>query len=87
MAKGGRWSDGWDVEVRDMRNAETTPTIIRRGIDHWRAVCGESRMHGSEGGRWKRAELIGTSPAAYPTRETRIGRPGHLARRRPEGLI
>src|SRR3954463_4616016 len=29
MAKGGRWSDGWDVEVRDMRDAETTLAIIR----------------------------------------------------------
>ena len=51
MAKGGRWSDGWDVEVRDMRDAETTPTIIREEIDHWRAVCGKSRMHGSVGGK------------------------------------
>jgi hypothetical protein len=51
MAKGGRWSDGRGGEVRDMRDAEPNPTIIRWDIDHWRAVCGESRMHGSEGGR------------------------------------
>jgi len=29
MAKGGRWSDGQGVEVRDMRDAETTLAIIR----------------------------------------------------------
>jgi len=29
MAKGGRWSDGEGVEVRDMRDAETTLAIIR----------------------------------------------------------
>jgi len=29
MAKGGRWSDGELVEVRDMRDAETTLAIIR----------------------------------------------------------
>ena len=34
---------------------------------HWRAGCGQSRTSGSEGGRRKRADLIGTSPAAYPT--------------------
>src|SRR5262245_61789935 len=25
---------------------------------HWRAVCGESRKHGSEGGGWKRTVLM-----------------------------
>ena len=29
MARGGRWSDGEVVEVRDMRDAETTLAIIR----------------------------------------------------------
>src|SRR4051812_40296393 len=29
MAKGDRWLDGWDGEVRDMRDAETTLAIIR----------------------------------------------------------
>src|SRR3954468_19238368 len=29
MAKGGRWSDDRGVEVRDMRDAETTLAIIR----------------------------------------------------------
>src|SRR3954463_5552417 len=29
MAKGGRWSDSRGVEVRDMRDAETTLVIIR----------------------------------------------------------
>jgi hypothetical protein len=61
------------------RETDTDPSDPGPGrldINHWRAVCGKSRMHGSEGGRWKRAELIGTSPAAYPTRETRIGLPG-----------
>ncbi len=32
MAKGGRWSDGEGVEVRDMRDAETTLAIIRTAI-------------------------------------------------------
>jgi len=32
----------------------------------WRAVCGENRKHGSEGGCWKSAHR-GNSPAAYPT--------------------
>src|SRR5512143_3687792 len=36
-------------------------------VDYWRAGCGQSRTSGSEGGRRKRADLIGTSPAAYPT--------------------
>ena len=58
MAKGGRWSDGRGVEVRDMRDAETPPTIIREEIDHWRAVCGESRMHSSEGGGRKRMQPV-----------------------------
>ena len=58
MAKGGRWSDGRDGEVRDMRDAETSLAIIRRDIDHWRAVCGESRMHGSEGGGRKRTQPV-----------------------------
>ena len=37
---------------------------------YWRAVCGESRMHGSEGGSWKSAlanSRLGNSLAAYPT--------------------
>ena len=88
MAKGDRWSDNQDVEVREMRSAETVLGII----GHWRAAVRSKdsspvrrgaagkglremhlagrlpyRKHGSEGGRWKRAEMIGTSPAAYPT--------------------
>jgi hypothetical protein len=59
----------------------------RSDINHWRAVCGKSRMHGSEGGRWKRAELIGTSPAAYPTRETESGRAHEDAGPSPVRLI
>ena len=34
MAKGGRWSDGELVEVRDMRDAETTLAIIRDTAIH-----------------------------------------------------
>jgi hypothetical protein len=37
------------------------------GSDHWRAVCGQSRLHGSGGGRRKRTRSTGTSPAAYLT--------------------
>ena len=59
MARGARGTRDAD--------AERTLAIIREEGNHWRAVCGESRKHGSEGGRWERAELIGTSPAAYPT--------------------
>ena len=38
MAKGGRWSDSRGVEVRDMRDAETTLVIIRAD---WIATTGE----------------------------------------------
>jgi hypothetical protein len=37
------------------------------GSNHWRAVCGQSRLHGSGGGRRKRTRSTGTSPAAYLT--------------------
>jgi hypothetical protein len=35
MAKGDRWSDNQNVEVREMRNAETVLGVIR---SHWRAA-------------------------------------------------
>src|SRR4051812_18894536 len=43
MAKGGRWSDDQDGEVREMRNAETVLGVIceREFVqdrDHWRAA-------------------------------------------------
>lgn len=40
------------------------------GSNHWRAVCGQSRLHGSGGGRRKRTRSTGTSPAAYLTLNT-----------------
>src|SRR4051812_49954121 len=40
------------------------------GSNHWRAVCGQSRLHGSGGGRRKRTRATGTSPAAYLTLST-----------------
>ncbi len=41
-------------------------------MTYWRAVCGESRKHGSEGGGWKRTgasprHLAGRLPYAYST--------------------
>jgi hypothetical protein len=42
------------------------------GNDHWRAVCGQSRLHGSGGGRRKRTQSTGTSPAAYLTLTTHL---------------
>jgi hypothetical protein len=53
MAKPVRWFMVKTVEVLVMRNAETTLTII-----HWRAVCGESRKHGSAGDGWKRTQPV-----------------------------
>ncbi len=42
------------------------------GSNHWRAVCGQSRLHGSGGGRRKRTRSTGTSPAAYLTLNTHV---------------
>jgi hypothetical protein len=36
MAKGDRWFDDPDIEVREMRNAETVLGV--KSIDHWRAA-------------------------------------------------
>src|SRR4051812_40975259 len=44
------------------------------GSNHWRAVCGQSRPHGSGGGRRKRTRATGTSPAAYLTLNTHVSR-------------
>jgi len=56
------------------RPATTTSTTdgsaLPPGTDHWRAVCGQSRQHGSGGGRRKRTRTTGTSPAAYLTLNT-----------------
>jgi hypothetical protein len=45
MAKGDRWSDNQDVEVREMRSAETVLEVIRerkpafvQNRSHWRAA-------------------------------------------------
>ena len=73
-AKGSRFPNGKDAEVREMRRAETfLPMIPGHGVDpgeghkgNWRAGCGESRTSGSEGGREKRRRHP-TSLAAYPT--------------------
>src|SRR4051812_48758664 len=42
-----------EVEVRGMRDAETTLAITTDR--HWRAGCSETCTSGSEGGGWKRA--------------------------------
>ena len=44
------------------------------GSNHWRAVCGQSRLHGSGGGRRKRTRSTGSSPAAYLTLNTHVSR-------------
>ncbi len=36
---------------------------------HWRAVCGESCTHGSEGAHWKSVCLTNNSLVRYPTSE------------------
>jgi hypothetical protein len=64
-----------------MQSAETVLDVIR---DHWRAVCGEARQHGSGRGRRKRTRTTGTSPAAYFTLWEPGGEtpPGHPTRHR-----
>ena len=58
---------------RDMSNAKSRtctwchPERTTNGMTHWRAVCGESRKHGSEGAVGK--VFKGNSLAAYPTME------------------
>ena len=54
MAKGDRWSDNQDVEVREMRNAETVLGVIRHRPLESRGEI-ERLKPGSEGGGWKRA--------------------------------
>lgn len=51
--------------------------LLFPGSDHWRAVCGQSRLHGSGGGRRKRTRSTGTSPAAYLTLNTHVSRTMH----------
>ncbi len=51
-----------------MQNAET----ILGSINHRRAACGESLQARFGGGPTEKARATGTSPAAYPTRETTI---------------
>ena len=70
MAKGDRWSDDRDVEVREMRNAETILGVIRER-EFKAETTGElleiERLTSSlEGGRWKSA-LMSNSLAAYLT--------------------
>ena len=38
MAKGDRWWDNQDVEVREMRSAETVLGVILQDKNHWRAA-------------------------------------------------
>src|SRR6185437_3875091 len=65
-----------DWEGCEMQNAETVLSVLR-------VITGEPDAQkvstsGSAGGRWKRAYIVGTSPAAYPTRR-RTGGSGRLA--------
>jgi hypothetical protein len=53
MAKGDRWSDDQDGEVREMRNAETVLGVIQRPLESRGEI--ERLKPGSEGGGWKRA--------------------------------
>jgi hypothetical protein len=52
-AKGDRWSDNPDGEVREMRNAETVLEIGQRPLESRGEI--ERLKPGSEGGGWKRA--------------------------------
>ena len=60
MAKGGRCVRHKDRETCVMQKVEPLPGVIQKelmnGMTHWRAVCGESRKHGSEGGCRKSAQ-------------------------------
>jgi hypothetical protein len=53
-----------------MRNAETVLNIIRedsRTVCNWRAVCDESRKHGSEGGlKEKCLRVTRRQPTLHP---------------------
>jgi len=51
MAKRVRWT-GVGSKVGEMPRAD----LLKSG--HWRAVCGESRKHGSVGGGWKRTQPV-----------------------------
>src|ERR1017187_374154 len=51
MAKQVRWT-GVGSKVGEMPRAD----LLKSG--HWRAVCGESRKHGSVGGGWKRTQPV-----------------------------
>ena len=82
MAKGDRWSDDPNVEVREMRNAETVLGVIR-GRESQAETTGElleierltSSLEGGGGNRTQPVSRKGlrtpaqadTSPAAYPT--------------------
>ena len=71
MAKGDRLQQCQDWEVREMRNAETVLNIIRedsRTVCNWRAVCDESRKHGSEGGlKEKCLRVTRRQPTLHPS--------------------
>src|SRR5215469_14375198 len=86
MAKGDRWSDDPNVEVREMRNAETVLGVIQER-EFQAETTGElleiERLTSSlEGGGGKKKGAAGypqgptnpgtsrTSPAAYPTVRT-----------------
>ena len=59
MAKGDRCVRQKDRETCEMHNKSKMFLMSSRKNDkwktHWRAVCGESRKHGSEGGSRKSA--------------------------------
>jgi hypothetical protein len=62
MAKGDRWSDDRDVEVREMRNAETILGVIRerefKAETTGELLEIERLTSGSEGGGWKRPQPV-----------------------------
>src|SRR5260221_13593319 len=53
----------------------------------WRAVCEETRKHGSAGGRWKRAACCSTSLAAYPTQSSPGGSEATMTYLRRLGFV
>jgi hypothetical protein len=54
--------------MRIAAEIETLTATVKLRMTDWRAVCDESRKHGSERGGWKRVvRLDETSLAAYST--------------------
>ena len=65
MAKGDRWSDDQDVQVRAMRNADTVLGV--QDTDHWRAAVRSKDSCPVRRGAVGKV-LEGNSLAAYSTR-------------------